>query len=52
MRVRYSPRVIKNADQVARHIVEKYFGSNNTLRELCDTLESEPVNPLRQFSEA
>jgi hypothetical protein len=52
MRVRYSPRIIKNADQVTRHIVETYFGPTKTLRELCDMLDSEPVDPLRQFSEA
>ncbi len=52
MRVRYSPRVMKNADQVARYIVETYFGPNQTLRELCDVLDSEPVDRLRQLSEA
>jgi len=52
MRVRYSPRVITNADQVTRHIVETYFGPNKTLRELGDILDSEPVEPLRQLSEA
>ncbi len=52
MRVRSSPRVIENAEKVARTIVERYFSPNRTLRELHDMLESEPMDPLRGFSEA
>jgi hypothetical protein len=52
MRVRSSPRVIENAEKVARTIVETYFTPNRTLRELHDMLESEPMDPLRGFSEA
>ncbi len=54
MRVRSSPRVIENAEQVGRTIVETYFTPNRTLRELHDMLESEPMamDPLRGFSEA
>ena len=52
MRFRYSPRVITNADRVARHIVETYFAPNETLRKLRDMLDSEPIDPLRPFSEA
>ena len=52
MRVRSSSRVIENAEKVARTIVETYFTPNRTLRELHDMLDSEPMDPLRGFSEA
>ena len=52
MRVRSSPRVIENAERVARTIVETYFTPNRTLREVYDLLESERMDPLRGFSEA
>lgn len=52
MRVRSSPRVIDNAEKVARTIVETYFTPNRTLREVYDMLNSERMDPLRGFSEA
>ena len=52
MRVRSSPRVIENAEEVARAIIGTYFTPNRTLRELHDMLDSEPMDPLRGFSEA
>jgi len=52
MRVRSSPRVIENAERVARTIVETYFTPNRTLREVYDMMESERMDPLRGFSEA
>ncbi|HTX54619.1 MAG TPA: hypothetical protein VMD08_14515 [Candidatus Baltobacteraceae bacterium] len=54
MRVRSSPRIIENADRVARTIVETYFKPNKTLRELWDLLESNSnaIDPLRGFSDA
>jgi NAD-specific glutamate dehydrogenase len=52
MRVRSSPRVIENAEQVGHTIVETYLAPNRTLRDLVDMLGSEPMDPLRGFSEA
>jgi hypothetical protein len=52
MRVRSSAGVIKHAERAARNIVETYFGPNKTLRDLRDMLDSEPIDPLREFSEA
>ena len=52
MRVRSSPRVIEDAEKVARTIVETYFTPNRTLREVYDMLNSEQMDPLRGFSEA
>ncbi len=52
MRVRSSPRVVENAEQVARTVVETYFTPNKTLRELRDMLDSQHTDPLRGFSEA
>ena len=52
MRVRSSPRVIEDAEKVARTIVETYFTPNRTLHEVYDMLNSERMDPLRGFSEA
>ena len=52
MRVRSSPRIVENAEKVARTIADTYFASNKTLRELHDMLDSEQMDPLRGFSEA
>jgi hypothetical protein len=52
MRVRSSPNVIRNADTVARNIVDTYLCPNKTFRDLHNMLESGPIDPLRGFSEA
>jgi hypothetical protein len=52
MRVRSSPRVIEIAERVALTIAETYFSPNRTLRELTHMLESERMDPLREFSQA
>jgi hypothetical protein len=52
MRVRSSPTIVNKAEEVARTIVETYFAPNKSLRDLRDTLDSEPMDPLRGFSEA
>jgi hypothetical protein len=52
MRVRSSPRIVENAEKVARIIADTYFAPNKSLRELHDMLDSERMDPLRGFSEA
>jgi hypothetical protein len=52
MRVRSSPRIVENAEKVARTIADTYFAPNKSLRELHDMLDSERMDPLRGFSEA
>lgn len=52
MRVRSSPQIIERAENVARNIVDAYLGPNRTLRDLHQMLETEPIDPLREFSEA
>jgi len=52
MRVRSSPRIVENAERVARIIADTYFAPNKSLRELHDMLDSERMDPLRGFSEA
>jgi len=52
MRVRSSPKIVKNAEKVARIIVDTYFTPNRTLHELHDMLDGESMDPLRGFSEA
>jgi hypothetical protein len=52
MRVRSSPRIVENAEKVARIIADTYFAPNKSLRELHDLLESQQMDPLRGFSEA
>ncbi len=52
MRVRSSPRIVENAEKVARTIVDTYFAPNKTLRELHDMMGSESMDPLRGLSEA
>jgi hypothetical protein len=52
MRVRSSPRIVENAEKVARIIADTYFAPNKSLHELHDMLDSERMDPLRGFSEA
>jgi hypothetical protein len=52
MRIRSSPRVVENAERVARTIVETYLAPNKTLRESDEMAKSDWMDPLRSFSEA
>ena len=52
MRVHSSPRVIENADKVARLIVNTYLAPNKSFRELRDMVNTDTVDALRDFSEA
>ena len=52
MRVRSSPRVIRNAEKVALTIVDTYLGPNRTFRDLHQMLERERIDPLGEFSAA
>ncbi len=51
MRVRSSPAVIAHAERVAHDIIETYMGPNRTFRDLHHMLETEPIDPLREFSD-
>lgn len=52
MRVLSVPSVVQAADAVVRRIIETYFESNKTLRELREIFRSAQIDPLREFSEA
>ena len=52
MRVRSSPRIIRNAEKVALNIVDTYLGPNRTFRDLHQMLERERIDPLGEFSAA
>jgi hypothetical protein len=52
MRVLSSPKVVKNAEQVARAIVNAYMAPNVTVSELRDLMDTGRLDPLRGFSEA
>lgn len=52
MRVRSAPNIIENADKVVRLIIEMYFAPNKTFRDVPKLLESDQLDPLREFSNA
>jgi len=52
MRVLSSPRVVENADQVVRKIIETYLAPNKTFRDVKEILDNDAMNPLREFSNA
>jgi hypothetical protein len=52
MRVLSSPKVVGDADRVARLIIETYLAPNKTFRDARDMVKSHAVDPLRDFSEA
>jgi hypothetical protein len=52
MRIFSSAAVVRSGESVVRLIVETYLQPNKTLSELHEVLESEHMDPLREFSEA
>jgi len=52
MRVLSSPTVVENADSVMRVIIETYLAPNRTFRDVPVVLNSDAMNPLREFSNA
>jgi hypothetical protein len=52
MRVLSSPRIIESADRVVRVIIDTYFAPNKTFRDVPELLDSEAMDPLREFSNA
>ena len=52
MRVVSSTKIVQNADQVIRTIVNTYLGPNKTFPELQDMVNSGTIDVLRDFSEA
>ena len=52
MRVLSSPTIVEKADEVVRLIIETYLAPNKTFRDLPELLDSEGLNPLREFSNA
>ena len=52
MRVLSSPRIIESADRVVRVIIDTYFAPNKTFRDVPKVLDSDAMDPLREFSNA
>jgi len=52
MRVLSSPRIIESAEKVVRVIIETYLGPNKTFRDLPELLDSDAMDPLREFANA
>jgi hypothetical protein len=52
MRILSSDAVIAKAEAVARMIIDTYFSPNKTFPELRQLMDSHPMDPLREFSEA
>jgi hypothetical protein len=51
MRVLASTPIVQNADKVARMIVNNYLAPNKTFPELRDMVNSDALDPLRDFSD-
>jgi hypothetical protein len=52
MRILSSPKVLENAEQIERKIVDTYLAPDKTFLELREMINSESVDLLREFSEA
>jgi hypothetical protein len=52
MRILSSPKVVEEADKVARLIVDYYPNPNKTFSELRDMMHEHSLDPLRDFSES
>jgi len=52
MRVVSSPKVVEDADKVARLIMETYRAPNKTFGDFQHVLDSHTVDPLRLFGDA
>ena len=52
MRVLSSSRVIEDAEEVVRVIIETYLAPNKKFRDLPEMLSDDVVDPLREFSNA
>ena len=52
MRILSSPSVVECADQVVRAIAETYLAPNRTFHELVELIDEDPIDPLREFSNA
>ncbi len=52
MRILSSPAVVASADDVVRRIIETYLSPNKTFRDVTEVLDSDTMNPLREFSNA
>ena len=52
MRIVSSPKVVEDAENVVRLVMETYVAPNKAFADLDSTLRSHTVDPLRHFSEA
>jgi hypothetical protein len=52
MRALSPATIVENADKVARMIVNTYLAPNKTFPQLRDMVNSDAIDPLRDFSEA
>ena len=52
MRISSSARIIACADRITRTATDAYFMPNKTIQELHEMVNSESIDPLKEFSEA
>jgi hypothetical protein len=52
MRVFSSPQIAERADVIVRRIIATYLEPNKTFRDLKEIVNKDPMDPLREFSNA
>jgi len=52
MRIMSSSRIVESADRVIRVIIETYLAPNRPFRDVLELMNSDALNPLRDFSNA
>ena len=52
MRVLSSSKTVESADAIVRRVIATYLEPNKTFRDLKELVEKDPMDPLREFSNA
>jgi hypothetical protein len=52
MRVLSTPNIVESADHIVRTIIAAYLEPNKTFRDLKELVDKDPMDPLREFSNA
>ena len=52
MRVLSSAKTVESADAIVRKVIATYLEPNKTFRDLKEIVEKDPMDPLREFSNA
>jgi len=52
MRILSSPRTVACAEKITHTVTDAYFMPNKTIHELHEMVQSEAIDPLKEFSEA